>query len=94
MERSSKFMQWLTDSMDLPEAPVPGLPIVELAGDMRVLIEGHCGVSEYSRERIGVKVSYGLVCVMGCGLDLIRMSRERLVIRGRIDQVQIHRRCP
>jgi hypothetical protein len=25
-------------------------------------------------------------------LDLIRMSRERLVIRGRIDQVQIHRR--
>ena len=35
--------------------------IVEIAGDRRVLIENHFGVKEYSREKIGVKVKYGLV---------------------------------
>ena len=79
--------------MDLPETPLPGIPVVELAGDRRVLIEGHCGVSEYSRERIGIKVAYGLVCITGCGLELARMTKERLVIRGRIDHVHIQRRC-
>ncbi len=93
MKRTSKMMQWLADNMDLPETPLPGIPVVELAGDRRVLIEGHCGVSEYSRERVCVKVAYGSVCITGCGLDLARMSRERLVIRGRIDQVQLQRRC-
>ena len=93
MKRSSRVTQWLADGMDLPETPLPGIPVVELAGDRRVLIEGHCGVSEYSRDRIGFKVAYGLVCVTGCGLELARMTKERLVIRGKIDHVYIQRRC-
>ena len=70
----------------------PGQPIVEIAGDRRVLIENHFGVKEYSREKIGVKVKYGLVCVCGCDLELIRMTKEQLIISGRIDAVTLIRR--
>ena len=70
----------------------PGQPIVEIAGDRRVLIENHFGVKEYSREKIGVKVKYGLVCVCGCNLELIRMTKEQLIISGRIDAVTLIRR--
>ena len=72
--------------------PVPGLPILELAGDRRVLIENHCGVKEYSRERICIGVKYGTVCVCGFGLELACMTREQLVICGRIDGITVHRR--
>lgn len=82
----------LADGADLAAEPMPGQPIVEIAGDRRVLIENHFGVKEYSREKIAVKVKYGFVCVCGCGLELIRMTREQLVISGSIDAVSLVRR--
>ena len=85
-------MQKLVDGADLPAEPLPGVPVVEVAGECRVLIERHGGVTEYSRDRICVKVRYGTVCVCGCALELTRMTREQLVISGRIDCVQLQRR--
>ena len=90
--QSGNWMQKLADSADLSTETMPGLPIVEIAGDSRVLIERHNGMTEYSRERICVKVRYGCVCVCGCGLELTRMSREQLIVSGKIDGVVIQRR--
>lgn len=87
------WMLKLADGADLSGEPLPGMPIVEIAGECRVLIERHGGVTEYSRERISVKVRYGTVTVCGCGLELTRMTKEQLVISGRIDSVQLQRRC-
>lgn len=85
-------MQKLADSMELPGELPPGVPVVEIAGDYRVLIERHNGMTEYSRERICVSVCYGIVYVCGAGLELSHMSREKVVITGKIDAVQILRR--
>ena len=92
MGRGGYFLQRLADGADLTTEPLPGQPIVEIAGDRRVLIENHFGVKEYSRERISVKVKYGLVSVCGCGLELMRMTKEQLIICGRIDGVTLQRR--
>lgn len=80
------------ERLDLPGECFPGQVLVEIAGDSRVLIEQHRGVREYSREKIGVKVCYGLVQVCGSGLELRCMTREQLVISGRIDSVTLKRR--
>ncbi len=85
-------MERLADSADLGGEPLPMQPLVELAGDRRVLIENHRGVVQYSREKICVKVRYGTVAVCGCGLELSRMTREQLVISGRINEIQVIRR--
>ena len=92
MQRGN-WMQKLADDADLSSESMPGVPIVEIAGESRVLIERHCGMTEYSRERICVKVRYGHVCICGDGLELTRMCKEQLVISGRIDCVQIRRRA-
>lgn len=92
MVQKRNWAQRLADGADLSSEPLPGVPVVELAGERRVLIERHGGVTEYSGERICVKVRYGQVCVCGCGLELTRMTREQLVISGRIDCVQLVRR--
>lgn len=92
MRENGNLLRRMADSMDLAGEPVPGLPLIEIAGDRRVLIENHLGVREYSRERIGVNVKYGMVTICGCGLELSRMTREQLVISGRIDSLSLYRR--
>ena len=92
MVNHKAWMQRLADGMDLTGEPMPGVPVVELAGEGRVLIERHGGVTQYSREKICVKVRYGQVLVCGCNLELTQMTREQLVISGRIDGIQLLRR--
>ena len=92
MARSGDWLQHLADRTELEGEPLPGCPVVELAGDRRVLIERHKGVMEYGTERIRVQVSYGVICIEGCGLELIKMTPQQLVIGGRIDSVSLQRR--
>lgn len=92
MGRGRYFFEQLADGADIAAEPLPGQSIVEIAGDRRVLIENHFGVKAYSREKIVVKVRFGFVSVCGCGLELMRMTKEQLVIRGRIDAVTLQRR--
>lgn len=80
------------EHMDLPGECYPGQVLVEIAGDNRVLIEHHRGVREYSRERIGVNVKYGLIQICGNSLELRSMTREQLIITGRIDCILLKRR--
>ena len=84
-------MNWM-DRLDLPEEPIPVQPLVEIAGQGRVLIEHHCGVTEYRREAICVKVKFGHIRVEGRGLELSRMTRQQLIICGCIDSVRLERR--
>lgn len=92
MGRGRFLLDRLAEEADLAAQPLPGQPIVEIAGDNRVLIENHFGVKEYGTQRITVKVKYGCVCVSGCNLELQRMTKEQLVIKGRIDCVTVQRR--
>lgn len=92
MKKERSFLERLAERAELPEEPLPMEPIVELAGNRRVLIENHRGVFQYTREEIGVRMDYGSLTVCGCGLTLCRMTRERLVIAGRIDSVRLTRR--
>lgn len=66
-------------------------PLVEIAGERRVLIEHHQGVCSYTEEQIRIRVRYGEVHVYGGKLCVARMTREQLVICGMIDRVDLIR---
>lgn len=86
------IMERITAATDLSDEPIPGVPLVEIAGEKRVLIEHHCGVTEYGRCQICVKVKFGFVMVMGQRLELARMTKEQLIITGKIECVKLERR--
>jgi len=92
VEKGRFFLERLTEDADLLMEPLPGQSIVEIADDNRVLIENHYGVKVYGCEQIVVKVKYGYVCIGGCGLELLRMNREQLVIRGKIHCIRLQRK--
>lgn len=72
---------------DLPGEAVPGLPLVEIFGEHRVLIENHKGVIGYGCSEICVKVKFGVLKISGNSLTLSRMTKQQLVISGTIDSV-------
>lgn len=92
MDKGEKIIEQLSAGTNLAEVPIPGQPIVEIAGTHRILIENHFGVCAYSSEKIVVKVRYGTVIVCGGGLKLIKMSKVQLIIQGQIDSVLLQRR--
>ena len=85
------FIERIVTAADLQDESVPGIPLVEIAGDRRVLIEHHCGVTQYGRCRISVRVKFGSIIIAGAGLELTRMTGSQLIITGRIDGVQLER---
>lgn len=84
-----RFVQQLTNAADLPDEPIPGLPLIEISGRNRVLIEHHAGVIDYSREQICVRVKYGQVSISGGCLELMRMTKEQVIISGKIECVRL-----
>ena len=92
MGKGRMFLSHLAEEAEMGSDCLSPRAIVEIAGGERVLIENHCGVMGYSTDRILVKVKYGCISVCGCGLQLLRMTREQLIISGRIDGVSLHRR--
>ena len=85
------ILERLAAAADLQDEPIPGLPLIEIAGDKRVLIEHHCGVTQYGRCQISVRVKYGFVVIVGTGLELTRMTGQQLIITGKIDCIQLER---
>ena len=93
MAQKEYWVQRMADHADLYGESVPGVPILEIAGDHRVLVERHRGVIEYGPQCIRVRVSYGILCISGCNMELTRMTAQQLIISGRIDGISIDRRC-
>lgn len=87
------FVQRLVTSTELEGEPLPGMPIIEIAGDNRVLIENHTSISEYGENRIRVQVKFGQVMIEGSSLVLSKMTKEQLAISGCIDSVHLLRGC-
>lgn len=92
MGRAEHFWERLADAAQIGNEPLPGETVVEIAGTRRVLIENHLGVSGYNSTRVLVHVKFGWICVSGCNLELLHMTKTQLVIRGQIDGVSLQGR--
>lgn len=89
MKRRVDIIQRATLGMELPGEPILGIPLVELYGNTRVLIENHRGVTGYSACEIAVRTNGCTYCIHGNQLEIVSMTKHRLVIKGTIESVAI-----
>ena len=68
------------------------IPLIEIAGEQRILIEHHLGILAYSLNEIEIKVPFGKVSIVGNNLQLSQLNSDQLVIHGHIDAVRLCRR--
>ena len=92
LKRRVDIIQQAVLGMELPGEPILGIPLVELYGNTRVLIENHCGVIGYSACEITVRTSTCAYCICGNQLEIISMTKHRLVIKGTIESLAITNR--
>ncbi len=81
----------LARGVDLNTEIQPLQSLVEIFGNQRVLIEYHHGIREYTNESIVVCAQYGKICVQGKSLHIVLMTKDRLVIQGKIQNVAINK---
>lgn len=92
MREGRQFWERLAEEAGMSAESVSRRCVVEIAGENRVLIENHRGVTAYGQEEIAVKTKFGSVRVCGCGLTVMHLTKDQLVICGRIKTVSLHRR--
>ena len=92
MEKRRKLVTGLNEGNILKSNLLHSLSIVEICDKERVLIENHRGVIRYGCNNVCVKVRYGLICINGSQLQISRMSKNKLVVTGKIYGVALEGR--
>lgn len=82
-----KTAQDLAERLELP-AEALGAVRLTLTGGRLLLVENHCGLQEYGRERIVIGGGRGKILVSGRELDIEGMNGRELVLRGRIQMLE------
>jgi sporulation protein YqfC len=75
----------LTDFFEIPGDVLLNLPKIVLVGNLKVFIENHRGVLEYSPETIRIKLAEGELCVTGEELMLRSIITDEVCIEGKIN---------
>lgn len=91
MKNNKSVLQYLLDYTELVDEALPGQPVVELLGDSRVLVENYQRILDYGLEQVCIRVRYGTVKILGCNLRLHQVTRQKLLITGKIDRVELLR---
>jgi len=83
-QRKKKWRESLVDLLELPREIMLNQPRLTLIGNLQCYMENHCGVIEYTGERIRIAVSSGEVIIRGSGLMIRYLGREELAVDGEI----------
>ncbi len=89
MKERNNMLERMAVATDLASEPTPMQPLVEIIGSGRVLVENHRGVSAYDSKQICIKMRYGVLMVCGNRLELIKMTKQQLIISGEINDLHL-----
>lgn len=84
MNNKGKYLNRAFLNAELYGETLPRLPLVEMLGRCRVLIENHCGIDCYSEGEIRVNSRLGVIRISGDQLCLNKASKDSLIITGKI----------
>lgn len=85
--KGDRFLRGLTERAGLHAESFPGITLLELSGDDRILVENHRKVLGYTPKGIILQTTFGLAKIEGENLVIASMERGQLLIRGRVRAV-------
>ena len=82
--KSRKIGRAISIALELPEDVILGLPRVTLQGDESLLIENHCGILEYSNDKVVVNTSLKPIMITGKRLVIRNIGKDNIGVEGHI----------
>ena len=89
MGNRKTWFQSILSAADFPGEILTGVPVIEIKGEAEAVVIHHRGILRYDDEEVCISSAIGPVSVRGAKLKIVRMNRERLILRGRIISVRI-----
>jgi len=88
--RETKSLEYfLAHFLELPKELVMGLPRITVLGDIQMIVENHCGIIEYTTERVRIGTSIGELRVTGTDLALRTIFPEEIAVDGKIRSIEL-----
>lgn len=85
----SEWKERLAAGLELPGELAEGIPRLTMTGDREVLVENRSELLSYSAESVEVGCGRTRLRIIGEGLTLLAMDREKLLIAGKIFGVEV-----
>ena len=85
------FVRSASERFGLPPEILTALPVTEITGDTAVMIEQHQGILAYCDTTVRIGVNLGAIVVSGKNLTIRVMNRDKIIICGQIQAVNMER---
>ncbi len=79
-----KVKKQVSDFLEMPGDIMMDLPKITMVGDIKLYIENHRGIIEYSSAGVRVSVMEGEVSIAGEGLLLRNVLPDEICVEGKI----------
>ena len=79
-----KVKKQVADFLELPGDVMLDLPKITMVGDIKLYVENHRGIIEYSTTEVRISVMEGEVAVTGEGLLLRNVLPDEICVEGKI----------
>lgn len=89
--KASKLLRTITERIGLQMESLPGISLLELSSDDRILIEYPRRVVSCSDGEIVIQTNFGIVEIFGDCLSLQGACKDRIVICGDIKSINLKR---
>ncbi|WP_010168526.1 YabP/YqfC family sporulation protein [Candidatus Epulonipiscium viviparus] len=88
-ELTKTFKNFIS-SIDGVEESIIGLPLITIIGEDNLRVENFSSIIEYNQEIIRLKTKIGVISIIGKNLLAKSMTKEEIVIRGKISGVNLN----
>lgn len=89
MKKNQSILKQVIHGSEIHVQSFSAAPLIEIVGCGRVLIENHISIASYDTQQIYIRVKYGMVLIQGDTLKLAYMSKEKLVVTGKIGSIHL-----
>jgi sporulation protein YqfC len=89
--KTKSIKEKINTMLDLPKDIIINVPRVTIVGFEDFLIENYRSILEYELDKIRVDTNEGTVILTGEKLYIIELSKESILIKGKINSVEFSR---
>lgn len=79
----------LSDALELPLDVALDMPKITIIGDLKVDIQNHKGIIEYTSNLIRINSKIGIIKISGESLEIKNILSEEININGKVKNVEI-----
>ncbi len=75
----------ISKNLDLPEEVLLNIPLINLTGKTKMVIENFKNIYQYSENIIKIKTTCGIIEINGKDLFLKELTKNKISIKGNIE---------